>query len=82
MTSAQKNCAGTARIEKGISLLIDRASGARNFTSISRLTAMASRANTRDRKFLHRNVFAAQISARDRKFICSDEKNFLVADNL
>jgi hypothetical protein len=55
----------------------DRARGARNFTSISRSSAMASRGTSRDRKILHRDAFVAQINTRDRKFICFDEKYFV-----
>jgi len=57
-------------------MLSDRARGARNFTLIARSITMASRASSRDRKFLHRNASAAQFAARDRKFICSEEKYF------
>jgi hypothetical protein len=57
-------------------MLSDRVRGARNFASITRSFAMASRANSRDRKFLQHDAFAAQFSARARKFICSNEKIF------
>jgi hypothetical protein len=54
----------------------NRARVARNLTSISRSFAMASRANSRDRKILYRGALAAQFGARDRKFYLLDEEYF------